>query len=63
MTIYFKKKFCWLPVETYKSKHYRNGFAWFKFVFVSESGKAYKTSVDLVRGESRFADYLNSNES
>lgn len=50
-TVFFKKKFCWLPIKTYKSKYYRNGFVWFKFAFFTPSGKAYKTSIDLVRGE------------
>ncbi len=50
-TVYFEKKFCWLWVETYKSKHLRNGFVWFNFAYFSEEGKAYKSSVDLVRAE------------
>jgi len=43
----FKTKFCWLPTETYESEHCRNGFAWLKFVFVADNGKAYKHVMDF----------------
>ena len=42
MKTFNKKKFCLVPQETYSGRFYRNGFAWFSFVYQGVDGKWFK---------------------